>query len=381
MSSTQFKKETLEMLDVMIQHAEDGPSGFWVEDHEGCGNPKIFEEFAQGLKTGRLIQKQHYICPWNTGVLYGEGHGNIHTGCYHSCSNRDAWYLPTETLRAVLCRFRKKLNAGKYDELDHLKPLLTPEEQALIQKRKEKEDEKREHDWQKKKEEKKRKAKELTSKYSGNSDIQSLIEAYYGDNIIVAAEKGPIDFSPKRMKDVVSSKPITYDEYLDIQIQSWGKSRSWLEMCYYNLPSEFKGKIETKGNGKICFKKIFVTGMYPDDCSFFDGKEEHVWMDAKGFEKFHIGDCVSFYADVYRYVKIGHGKVLDYGLRNPQNIEKIDEYQLPSDRQIAQQQINAIICESCYLSENCNHMQCLRNPEEVKVLRNQMIDMVKNSKE
>ena len=51
------KEKTIEVLDVMIQHADKGPSGFWVDDYEGCGNPQIFPEFEDGLKRGKLVQK------------------------------------------------------------------------------------------------------------------------------------------------------------------------------------------------------------------------------------------------------------------------------------------------------------------------------------
>ena len=47
------KEKTMDVLDIMIQHADKGPSGFWVDDYEGCGNPKIFPEFEEGLKRGR----------------------------------------------------------------------------------------------------------------------------------------------------------------------------------------------------------------------------------------------------------------------------------------------------------------------------------------
>ena len=48
MKTKESKKATVEALDVMIQQVEKGPSGFWVEAHEGCGNPKIFPEFEEG---------------------------------------------------------------------------------------------------------------------------------------------------------------------------------------------------------------------------------------------------------------------------------------------------------------------------------------------
>lgn len=45
----------------MIQNADKGSSGFWVEDHEGCGNPKIFPEFMEGLKRGSLVQSEKRV--------------------------------------------------------------------------------------------------------------------------------------------------------------------------------------------------------------------------------------------------------------------------------------------------------------------------------
>lgn len=61
--------------------------------------------------------------------------------------------------------------------------------------------------------------------------------------------------------------------------------------------------------------------MYPDGM-MFGSKEEHVWMNKAGFEKFNVGDSVSFGAEVYRYIKTGNGKLIDYGLRNPTGIKK-----------------------------------------------------------
>ena len=91
--NTKKKKDTIELLEIMIQQTDKGPSGFWVDDYEGCGNPDIFPEFRDGLKYGRLVQKEHYLCPWNTAILFGNGHGNVHTGCYHSCSIDKAKHL------------------------------------------------------------------------------------------------------------------------------------------------------------------------------------------------------------------------------------------------------------------------------------------------
>ena len=377
MKNNQIKKKTVSLIDVMIQHADKGPSGFWTDDYEGCGNPKIFPEFEEGLRHGKYVHKEHFLCPWNTAVLYGDGHGNITTGCYHSCSIREAKFLSAEMLSAALTRFKENLQAGNYDSPRHIEPLLTEAEQSYIKEQQAIERKKQERQWQKDRENKAIKATALIKKYQDNEDIKALLLAHYGDDTVVSSEIGCLDFSPTGKFEVVGGEKLTYDEYIDIQIRSSGKQRTWFEMCYYNLPSEFMGCIEKKTKKNICFKRIYVSGMYPDGCDFFEGKEDHVWMGIQGFEDFKTGDCVSFFADVYKYIKTGNGKVLDYSLRNPQGIKQIDSYQLPSDDDIIRQSINQILCETCYLSEHCNRANCLRNPEELQILREQMHALVK----
>lgn len=305
MNNRQTKRKTAGFIDVMIRHADKGPSGFWTDDYEGCGNPEIFPEFEDGLKHGKYVHKEHDLCPWNTAVLYGKGHGNINTGCYHSCSIRDAKYLSAEMLKAVLIRFKERLQSGKYDDTENINPLLTDNEQSYIKQQQILEREHQERQWQKGREIKAVKAAALIRKYQDNEDMKALLMEYYGDDIMVMSRFGNIDFSPDRKADIVGGKKLSYDDYLDIQIQSYGKQRSWFAMCYYNLPNEFMGCIEKKAKKNICFQRIYVSGMYPDDCSFFEGKEDHVWMDIHGFEDFKVGDCVSFYAEVYRYIKTG----------------------------------------------------------------------------
>lgn len=376
MKNNQIKKKTVSLVDIMIQHADKGPSGFWTDDYEGCGNPKIFPEFEEGLRHGKYVHKEHFLCPWNTAILYGDGHGNITTGCYHSCSIREAKLLSAEMLSAVLTRFKENLQAGNYDSPRHIEPLLTEAEQSYIKDQQAIERKNKECQWQKDRENKTIKAAALLQKYQNNEDIKALLLEHYGDNSVVLSEIGCLDFSPTGKLDVVGGEKLTYDDYIDIQIQSSGKQRTWFEMCYYNLPSEFMGCIEKKTKKTICFKRIYVSGMYPNSCGFFEGKEDHVWMGIQGFEDFKIGDCVSFFADVYKYIKTGNGKVLDYSLRNPQGIKQIDSYHLPSDDDIIRQSIDQILCETCYLSEYCNRGNCLRNPEDLQILREQMHALV-----
>ena len=155
----------------------------------------------------------------------------------------------------------------------------------------------------------------------------------------------------------------TYDgirdsDYIDVQIKSFGKTRGWFATCYYNIALGFKGCVSKKTEKHICFDRIMVYGMYPDGVCF-DGKEEHVWMDIAGFEECQIGDCVSFSAEVYRYVKTSNGKQIDFALRNPEGIKKIEAYELPSDDDLLKQAISELTCETCYLSEHCNGDFCI----------------------
>lgn len=46
-------------------------------------------------------------------------------------------------------------------------------------------------------------------------------------------------------------------------------------MCYHETPLEFAGEVEKINKDNICFKRIYVCGMYREgEC--FDGKEDHV---------------------------------------------------------------------------------------------------------
>lgn len=207
-------------------------------------------------------------------------------------------------------------------------------------------------------------------------DFNVLKKTNYGKNICTQMEGGVIFFDPDSLKEVVGAGAMTYDEYLDVQFQSMGKMRSYFEMCYFNFAMEFKGQIERVTKNNVCFERVFVSGMYSDG-EMFDGKVDHVWLDKSGFDSYHIGECVTFYADVYRYVKTSNGKLIDYSLRNPKGIKKIAPYELPSDDDLIKQGINQIICETCFWCEQCNRVFCMRDFKERKILQEQMFEAVK----
>ena len=377
MRNEQAKKATIHALDSMIRHADKGPSGFWVEDYEGCGNPAIFPEFEEGLRRGRLVQKEHYLCPWNTAIMYGAGHGNINTGCYHSCSIDKAKYLSEQELKKILVRFKARMENGDYNSVDHLLPLLTESERKHIEDRILAEQRERERNEERKQQERLKKAAPLIAKYP---DEESLLALYYGEKDRVLDEGGIILFDPASQRNVAGAEKFSYNEYLDVQFASLGKKhRPYFANCFFNaVMSHFKGQIEKVRSKHICFKRIFISGMYTDG-TMFDGKEDHVWMDKSGFEECAVGDSVSFCAEVYRYVKTGNGKLIDYGLRNPTSIQKIEAYELPTDDELIMQEVDQIICETCFLSEQCNRNYCTMEPKKKRLLKQDMFRIIKES--
>ncbi|MBO4935015.1 MAG: hypothetical protein J5441_07635 [Clostridia bacterium] len=325
-------EKTVGAIDVMISNADKGPSGFWVDGREGCGNPRVFPEFVEGIEKGKLIQKEHAICPWNTAVMYGSDCGNINTGCCHSCSIGDAVFLSKEMLQNVLERYKRKLQDGEYENPESIEPLLSEEEKTFIEKAKEK---KKKHDAmlnRKKEQYRLKKAAGLLEKYKKDDlyeDLKGLVAAHYGKNVVVQTEKGLLDFSRKGFNRVETHKvPFTYDDYLDLQIQSLynGEKRVSLEAGYHNVPLEFRGEVALKSTKKqkVLLKDIVCVNMYYDGL-LFSGKEEHVWVDLDGFDVFDVGDKVAFYAEIYYYLKTGNGKKLNYGLKSIQGIKRVDD--------------------------------------------------------
>ena len=203
-------------------------------------------------------------------------------------------------------------------------------------------------------------------------------DAYYKEKVVVQDYDGIIDYDPEKLKDIVGGEKLTYDEYLEIQRKHGREVRGSFQLCYYECALGFKGQIERKTKDKVCFKRIFVEGMYRDGVCF-DGKEDHVWMDLKGFEQYKEGDCLSFWAEIYRYLKTGNGKMIDFGLRNPVKIKQIDQYELPTDEELIKQELESIVCETCYLHEQCYGM-CLLPKGKKKAMINSLYKAAKPQK-
>ncbi len=189
-------------------------------------------------------------------------------------------------------------------------------------------------------------------------DWKEFKKVNYKKNVVAQSEWGTIYFGIDSLKEVAGGERLNYEEYLEIQRNSGKNVRHYFEACYYNFPLGFRGQIAKRTKDKVCFNRIFVEGMFPDGMCF-DGKEDHVWMSLKGFEEYHEGDSLSFFADIYRYLKTGKGKSIDFGLRNPKGIKKIPDYELPSDDDLMKQEIEQIVCDACFLGEQCSMGMCL----------------------
>ena len=191
------------------------------------------------------------------------------------------------------------------------------------------------------------------------SNKKETQDANYRANVLVQHGNGIINYDPESLKEVVGGERLSYDEYIRIQEAYAANVRGWFQLCYHECALSFMGQIERRTKDKICFKRIFVQGMYMDgEC--FDGKEDHVWMDLKDFEEYQVGDSLEFFADVYRYLRTGNGKEINFGLRNPKDIKKIPDYELPSDEELTKQELELLVCENCYLHDQCNSsVMCL----------------------
>ena len=213
---------------------------------------------------------------------------------------------------------------------------------------------------------------------------KKLKKNHYRSSRLVITDDGIIDFGIDTYNETeFNGINVSYDEYLDLQRSSVQEQRIWFKTCFYEGGGyvDCKGQIEriNKNKDKIVFKRIYIGGEYTDG-TFFDGKEEHVWIDRKGFEKYKIGDCLSFNAEVYQYLKTGNGKKLDFAIRNPEDIEMIESYELPSDDDLLKQELGNIVCNICIYSEHCYGNVCIADSGWKKEKIQQFFEMAKHNR-
>lgn len=191
---------------------------------------------------------------------------------------------------------------------------------------------------------------------------ERIKQQYYGKKQLLIYDDRFVNFDPDSKNDIVGGEKLTYDEYIDIQMRS-PNDKGLLFICAIYTPiSDFYGTIarHSKDKKRICFNRIFFTYMYPDGMTA-DAIEDHVWMDGADFASFAVGDSVSFYAEVYRYLKTGNGKQLAFGLRSPCGIRRCAPYALPSEKELRAQRMELSCCDNCYLGDCCSRVSCMLN--------------------
>ena len=220
------------------------------------------------------------------------------------------------------------------------------------------------------------------AEYSGNEKWQKFKKECWGKKLLATTEWGLIDFDPQGKDDMVRGDALSYDEYLDLQMQSGKRVRTYFEICYYDADFfSFKGRIKRINTKKqlLCFERIFVEGLYGDGDGF-SGKEDHVWMDMEPFEEYQVGDCLSFGGEIYRYLKTKNGKQISFGIREPYDIKKIESYELPSDDDMLMQAVDQMICEVCMFNEHCYMGMCIANEEWREGMRKTLFNAAKGNK-
>lgn len=130
--------------------------------------------------------------------------------------------------------------------------------------------------------------------------------------------------------------------------------------------SMFCAEVAKLTNSHCLLKNIAISGIRVDGAGY-EGKEDHVNIfDSEDISALkscnvHVGDKIYFGADVYEYKRQDGSE--DFGVKNLREIEKIDEYDLPTREELIDSQIWDLVCEACLFKEKCGPM-CLANPEE-----------------
>lgn len=114
----------------------------------------------------------------------------------------------------------------------------------------------------------------------------------------------------------------------------------------------FKGKIIRRKKGHWCLiERVFVQWEYVLDV--LEDYENHVWirLDKTEDKNLKVGDCISFSGEVKPYRR--RNGSYELGVDNIHFVEKIENYDLPSEKKLKKQFWNQINCEVCLFSEHC----------------------------
>lgn len=159
---------------------------------------------------------------------------------------------------------------------------------------------------------------------------------------------------------------MSYDSYLDLQRKSCRTARRYFGICWSDGNSDawFCGQVDQVMDDYLLFERIGIRWTWHDG-TICAGAEDQVCMEKTGFpEDMKAGDKFSFTADIYRYVNDSEN-IIDFGLRNQQNIIKEEAACIPTDEDLVDEQIHNLICEICMYRDHCDGF-CIANQDELK---------------
>lgn len=176
-------------------------------------------------------------------------------------------------------------------------------------------------------------------------------------------QKNKAKTSAKKQEDKHVLKKMPREIELDV-IHIYSDCRTYLNWYYWEgghsvAHGDFKGKVEKIDNRGILFKRLYVD-FFESDGNGVEGKEDHIWIyDKTPFikKKVKVGDCVAFTGLVYAYKRADES--IDFSLKECEDIEIIEKYELPTDEVLAKQSAERIACEVCLYSEHCNGLVCI----------------------
>lgn len=195
--------------------------------------------------------------------------------------------------------------------------------------------------------------------------------------------------SLKKQKDETKTKPIPRKMPREIEldvIHIGMDCRTYLQWYYAEggdsvAHGDFKGRVEKIDNRGILFKRLYIE-FFDQGWDGIEGKEDHIWIyDKEPFikKKVKVGDCVAFTGLAYAYKR--NDDSIDFSLKECEDIEIIDEYELPTDEALDRQSAERLACEVCLYSEHCDGLVCIAADGYLETMTAQILEAQKNLKE
>ena len=152
--------------------------------------------------------------------------------------------------------------------------------------------------------------------------------------------EGYISFSKDNWKKVQTfGHKLTYDEYLDAQKNSdiiWTHNDLARLYFFNNAQGYFKGTIVKIAKEHILLDNLVISKAKENKEVRHNEGSPHslIWLKREDFKDYHVGDCLSFTAQVYPYLQDKKRPEINYALATPKHISKIDHHHLSPKKDI-----------------------------------------------